>query len=121
MGDLTPNFSRREFACKCGCGFDDISMDLVRMLQYAREEAEAPFALTSGCRCKAHCLAIGSKATSSHIKGLAVDVQAATSRKREQVLWALMQAGFNRIGIGSTFIHCDIDPDKPADVVWLYG
>ena len=28
MGDLTKNFSRSEFACKCGCGFDDIDLVL---------------------------------------------------------------------------------------------
>ena len=120
MGDLTANFSRREFACKCGCGFDGIDDNLVYMLQVARDEAEVPFSPTSGCRCRVHCLAIGSKATSSHIKGLAVDVKAATSRKRALVLKGLVRAGFNRIGIGKTFIHADIDTSKSTDVVWLY-
>jgi hypothetical protein len=31
-----------------------------------------------------------------------------------------MEAGFNRIGISSTFIHVDNDPSKPEDVIWLY-
>jgi uncharacterized protein YcbK (DUF882 family) len=121
MGDMTKNFSRKEFACKCGCGEDGIEAELVRMLQVARCEAEAPLTINSGCRCEAHNAASGSKPTSSHIKGLAVDIRAATPRKREQMLWALMQAGFNRLGIHAKFIHADIDTSKPPDVVWLYG
>ena len=39
MGDLTANFSRAEFACKCGqCdGADSIGPDFVRQLQIGRE------------------------------------------------------------------------------------
>jgi len=29
------------------------------------------------------------------------------------------QAGFTRIGIAKTFIHCDTDKDK-NDAIWLY-
>ena len=38
MGDLTDNFSRSEFACKCGCGADAISLDLVERLQLLRRK-----------------------------------------------------------------------------------
>ena len=31
MGDLTKNISRYEIACKCGCGFDTIDIEVVRM------------------------------------------------------------------------------------------
>ena len=33
---------------------------------------------------------------------------------------SLIRAGFKRIGIGSTFIHVDLDLDKPQNVFWLY-
>ena len=33
---------------------------------------------------------------------------------------SLMKVGFNRIGVGNTFIHVDIDPEKPIDVIWTY-
>ena len=36
MGDLTENFSRREFACTCNCGADGIDMELVEALERVR-------------------------------------------------------------------------------------
>lgn len=32
MGDLTKNFNRFEFACKCGCGFDDIELQVAKRI-----------------------------------------------------------------------------------------
>ena len=31
-----------------------------------------------------------------------------------------MEVGMNRIGIGDTFVHCDMDPDKVENCIWLY-
>ena len=36
------------------------------------------------------------------------------------MLQALLSVGFNRIGVGSGFIHVDIDKSKPSDVIWTY-
>jgi hypothetical protein len=36
MGDLSAHFSRSEFACKCGCGFDDVKPDLIEALEALR-------------------------------------------------------------------------------------
>ena len=33
MGDISPRFSRREFACKDGCGFDTVDIELVNNLE----------------------------------------------------------------------------------------
>lgn len=33
MGDLSGNFSRREFACECGCGLDTVDARLLFMMQ----------------------------------------------------------------------------------------
>ena len=33
---------------------------------------------------------------------------------------ALLDVGINRIGIGQTFLHCDVDKEKDQDVFWLY-
>ncbi len=31
-----------------------------------------------------------------------------------------LEVGFNGIGIAKTFIHADIDEDKPSHVIWTY-
>jgi len=120
MGDLTVNFSRKEFACKCGCGADHIDLGLVYRLQAARFIAGVPFVINSGVRCKEHNSAFSSP-TSSHIPGYAVDIACNESRSRFKIIDALLKAGFERIGIRHDFIHADVDPEKPAEVMWDYN
>lgn len=60
MGDLSVNFSRHEFACKCGCGLDAINLRTVLGLQQFRDlvsekrKKDTPISPNSGCRCWAH-------------------------------------------------------------------
>lgn len=37
MGNLTKNLSRSEFACRCGCGFDTVDIELPRIIQGAAD------------------------------------------------------------------------------------
>lgn len=125
MGDLTKNFNKREFACSCGCGEDTVSPRLVGILQSIRDITGKPINITSGFRCKKkndQLIAEGSGAvpTSSHLRGLAVDFACVTSSDRHDFVAAALDIGINRIGIGKTFIHIDIDPDKAQGVIWVY-
>lgn len=75
MGDLTRNFDRSEFACKCGCGFNKIDLTLVGALQVFRDVINARIIVTSGCRCEAHNADPNVKGAerSWHLFGKAVD------------------------------------------------
>ena len=75
MGDLTRNFSRSEFTCRCGCGYDDISPALVALLQDIRDYFDAPVTVTSGCRCREHNEASGGATRSQHLYGTAADIK----------------------------------------------
>ena len=88
-------------------------------LDEAREYAGIPFIINSAYRSPTHPESI-KRPTSSHIKGLAVEISATSSRQRGLILEALRAVGFNRIGIANTFIHIDMDYDKDQDVTWLY-
>lgn len=68
-----PNFTKTEFACKCGCGFDDAAHELVQNCQKVRDHFDAPFIISSGCRCKAHNARVGGVYNSRHLLGHAVD------------------------------------------------
>lgn len=92
----------------------------LEMLQEARTIADVPFSINSGYRTKKHNLRVGGTPNSSHLKGLACDIKCTTSNRRAIILNALIKVGFKRIGIGNTFIHVDIDEDKPQNVYWLY-
>ena len=75
MGDVGRFFNRAEFACKCGCGFDDISPELVALLDQIRAHFDRPMTITSGCRCPQHNRQVGGAEHSQHLVGKAADVQ----------------------------------------------
>ena len=112
------HFKKNEFACRCGCGLNDIHIDLVKKLDEAREIACVPFYLHSACRCVNHNRLVGGSLTSSHLEGLAVDIDIPDSATRYKILVALLRVGFNRMGVYRDFIHADIDLDKTTNVVW---
>lgn len=116
---LTPNFKRAEFACQCGCGFDDIDYNLVTKLQQVRDEIGNPLKITSGCRCSEHNETEGGNPFSSHVTGFAADISCTHSNKRMTLL-AVLSKTFRRVGVASSFIHVDIDPTKDQDVLWTY-
>jgi uncharacterized protein YcbK (DUF882 family) len=126
MGDLTNNFSRNEFACNCGCGYDGISLDLVERLQQLRDYIlhnhykELPLTIRSGCRCLAHNKSVGGVKHSAHLTGEAVDIKCYASHERALILTAAIKMGFHRIGLGRTFIHLDISETLPGWVAWYY-
>jgi len=98
---------------------NDMCSDFLAMLDNARDIAGIPFKINSGMRTIAHNRSIGSKNTSSHIKGCAADIHCNNSVDRSKIVAALIQAGFRRVGIGKTFVHCDSDNEKP-NALWLY-
>lgn len=115
-----PYFVLEEFDCKCGCGLNNIDLDLVSLLEEARELACIPFNINSGCRCGRHNRRVGGSPTSSHLRGMATDIKATSSKARFAIMQALFMVGFSRIGIHKRFIHVDIDRKKPSVVLFLY-
>tara|TARA_B110000467_G_C18320400_1_gene484723 strand:+ start:298 stop:675 length:378 start_codon:yes stop_codon:yes gene_type:complete len=112
---LTPHFSKKEFACQCGCGDGEISMVLVQKLEQTRVDYGKSMRINSGIRCIGHNRDIGSKDTSSHIKCVAADVGCTNMEDRLKLLPILLKY-FTRIGINKSFIHVDVDSEKPNGV-----
>ncbi len=99
-----------------------MNMDVafLNKLSKARELAAIGFKITSGYRSPAHNAKVGGVTLSSHTVGRAVDIYAPTSTQKYIIINALLQAGFNRIGVAKNFIHVDDDPSKSEDVIWTY-
>lgn len=119
------HFEESDFYCpcrECDLDFEDMDEDLIIFLDMARGYAGVPFVITSSIRCMKHNLKkeVGGSKTSSHLKGLAVDLECFTSYNRYRILYGLRKAGFTRIGIGKDFIHVDRDFDKPKELLWIY-
>ena len=122
MTKLTEHFTKEEFDCQCGCGNGDIviSENLVFELECVRIHYGKPMRITSGIRCLSHNRKIGSRDTSSHIKGLAADISCKDMGARLELVKHLLRDGeFTRVGINKDFIHVDVDTDKP-DGIFLY-
>lgn len=113
-------FPEKPWACRCGCGKNNIKDELVQGLNHARSLTTFPFIITSACRCEMHNRLAGGSPNSAHLDGYAVDILTNNSRERFEILEALMRAGFVRFGEANTFIHVDCDPNKPKRVKWRY-
>tara|TARA_R110000851_G_scaffold268235_2_gene420930 strand:+ start:2989 stop:3351 length:363 start_codon:yes stop_codon:yes gene_type:complete len=98
-----------------------MDVSFLEMLDEARDIAEVPFIISSGYRSPAYNEKVGGVSNSSHLKGLAADITCTESTERFIIINSLLLAGFNRIGVGKTFIHVDNDPDKTSDVIWVYN
>jgi uncharacterized protein YcbK (DUF882 family) len=92
----------------------------LEMLDDARHQSGCAFVITSGVRSKNHNRKVGGKKNSSHLRGFASDIAVINSARRMLMIKALLDVGFNRIGVGSNFIHVDNDPDKISGVMWTY-
>lgn len=114
-------FKESEYACKCGCGRADLSCDMLERLDAIRELLGRPVIINSGYRCPEHNKKIGGTPESSHMLGYAVDIKAASSREKYEIISAAMKLEINRIGVYSNFIHIDINPTKDNNVIWYGG
>lgn len=99
---------------------ENMSPKLLDLLNQLRELCGFPIVINSGFRTAAHNKAVGGSPTSSHLKGLAVDMKCENSSERFKMILNLQKIGITRFGVGKTFIHADIDESKAQNVVWLY-
>ena len=114
-------FSDIEFQrCTPPCSIKDMDADFMFKLDNARHISKIPFVPLSGFRSKIWELEEGRDGSSSHTKGIAIDLKADNSSSRYQILQALILSGFSRIGIGKNFIHADLDKSKAQNVIWHY-
>ena len=106
MGDISEHFSRHEFACSCGCGFDTADVELIRILEKVREHFDQPITINSGCRCRSHNDAVDGYRSSLHLVGRAADIVV------EGIPPTIVQEYAEQIGVPglgryNTFTHID--------------
>lgn len=121
----TPKFDERILTlsfkyCNPPSGKLDLAPRVVDALLLAQRYAGFQFTITSALRTQAYERSKGRKGTSSHCKGLAVDISTRDSHTRYKVVMACAMAGFPRIGIGKTFVHVDMDETKAHPIIFHY-
>ena len=122
MGDLSRYFDRSEFACKCGCGFQTVDVDLLNLLMMVRNKFGASVTINSACRCLEYNEEVQHKANkhyvpysskSNHMQGVAADI--VVKGIDQGYVYAYLDAAFpmsHGIGKYKSFTHIDIRENK---------
>lgn len=115
MGNITKNLSRREFACKCGCGFDTVDYETVAVIQDVCDHFNCRVTINSGCRCEAHNKAIKGSKNSYHKKARAADCDfhGVSSLEVHEYLCNKYPSKYG-FGIYNNFNHIDTRSGIPA-------
>ena len=101
------------------CSIEDMNQPFLHRLDVARFHSGVPYIINSAYRTVEHEKTKGRDGTSSHTKGLAVDLRATNARTKFKIITGLLKAGFTRIGVYEWGIHVDEDYEKDQSVIWL--
>jgi len=113
------HFKPEEFTCPC-CGRCEMRQEFVKKLDELRDWLGEPLHITSGFRCRKHNKEVNGSGNSAHLKGLAADIYIPNSIFRYKIIAFAIILGIQRMGIGTNFIHLDIDKTKPHPCIWVY-
>ena len=115
--EITTNFKKEEFNCKCGCKMPEEVLSNVKLLavqlQEIRDCLNARIMINSAYRCVDHNRSIGSNDSSQHILGKAADIVVGGKKPDEVVESVELMIEEETIsirGLGryDTFTHVDI-------------
>ena len=111
---LSTHFARREFACACGCGFDTIDAETLRILEAVREHFGRPLIVTSGARCRDYNASVGGARQSQHLVGRAADIK--VKDHPAMIVADFIEERFPDASVGRylTFTHVDTRTDGPT-------
>lgn len=120
-------FKPEEFACKCGCGQNNMHPGFLERLDMLRHKLGFPLTVTSGFRCRNHNRNVSHTGTEGpHTTGQAADLLVAGDRALELII-AARELGFTGFGVSqkgpSRFVHLDDLPpllDRPRPWLWSY-
>lgn len=111
---FNPHFSRVEFACRCGCGFDTVDAETLEVARAVRSHFGAPVIVTSGCRCESHNRAIGGAQHSQHVLGRAADIKVQGVAPGDVQDWIESRFPNASVGRYASFTHIDTRSYGPA-------
>jgi len=103
---ISEHFERREFECRCGCGFDTVDVELIKYLEKIRNHFNDSVRVSSGCRCQEYNRVIGGATKSQHILGRAADIFVAGVESAHVADYAEL-IGVPGVGRYKSFTHID--------------
>lgn len=105
-------FKRSEFACRCGCGFSAVDIELLSILIDLRHKF-GPVVISGPNRCEKHNRNVGGAKKSYHTKGMAVDASFKNTELNK--VWEyLLKTYPNDYGfiLYKSWIHIDVRQKK---------
>jgi uncharacterized protein YcbK (DUF882 family) len=114
MGDLSTNFSAKEFACP-DCGKASVTGELIMALEELRTVSKLPIRILSGYRCPEHNASADGVSHSQHMLGKAADIRILGLNNQHAYEAALKVPAFYFGGIGvydGNFLHVDVRDGK---------
>lgn len=114
-------FTDKDFKnCVPSCSIDDMDKEFMELLDNIRDIAGIPFIINCAYRSKEWDLKKGRSGNSAHTKGKACDIRYTSSKEAYKIIYAAMQMGIRRIGLGKNFVHLDNDETLPQNVFFNY-
>ena len=107
---ISEHFSRKEFTCNCGCGFDVVDVELMNVLEDIRRHFNSSVTISGPNRCvMSNAMTAGSAKNSLHTYGKAADIMVAGIQPKELYLY-LDEKYPHQYGVGlyPNRIHIDV-------------
>ena len=103
-------FKKSEWACKCGCGLNNVNHTLVTVAERTREYFNAPIIISSGLRCPTRNAQAGGVPNSRHLTGKAMDF-CVRGKTAAQVLAYVQKQPEIRYAyaINGSYVHMDVN------------
>ena len=109
-------FTREEFACRCGCGRNEIPDEFIHDLDDLRDECGFPLVINSGWRCENHPKEAVKDKPGEHNRA-AADIRASNGYQLYVIQQYAYALGFRGIAAGAGFVHVD---RRAAKTSWVY-
>ena|SRR5699024_5197993 len=98
--------------------YKNMKRSMMLLIDSIRKDIGRPIIVNSAYRTEKHNEKVGGVESSSHRNGWALDVHCPDNQFRLAFIKSAIKHGVSRIGIYRTFIHIDMDPDKPQNTMW---
>jgi uncharacterized protein YcbK (DUF882 family) len=108
----TAHYNKDEFTCKCGCGSNLATKELLHLCELVRMlNGNIPLPVSSGTRCATYNEKVGGAPASKHVLGQAADLPVYDTdyvydKLRKIFLYS------HGLGLYNTFVHVDIREKK---------
>lgn len=103
-------FEKSEWACKCGCGLNNVDHTLVTVAERTRKYFNSPMTISSGLRCPTRNAQAGGVSNSRHLTGKAMDFSVRGKTAAQILAYVQKQPEIRyAYAIDGSYVHMDVN------------